>query len=254
MTRQASTAGSPRGARRRPRAARAGFWRAVGTSTSVHAVVLGAGVAWGLFSASGESRRVPSYAATFVPSATPELPSPERERLEPTLVAPEAVEPALRESEVWDEPEELFALEEPEPEVLGCERPHDWIASRPFEIGVLSPAPGPDPAPERELARVELPAEPLLRVDEPVPLTTPPPAYPRLSRRAGEEGSVLCSLELGVDGSVLAVEILESSGHPRLDLAAREALVGWRFEPRREAGAPVAARILHRVTFRLRES
>ncbi|NOT29528.1 MAG: TonB family protein [Planctomycetes bacterium] len=90
-----------------------------------------------------------------------------------------------------------------------------------------------------------------LTIVEPVARDTPRPGYPRLSRRAGEEGSVLCRLHVGADGRVSEVEVVESSGHERLDRAATETLVGWRFEPRREDGRPVAARILHRVTFRL---
>ena len=47
------------------------------------------------------------------------------------------------------------------------------------------------------------------------------------------------------------VEILRSSGHPGLDRAAREALRRWLFEPAREDGQAVAARVLHQVVFRL---
>jgi protein TonB len=84
-----------------------------------------------------------------------------------------------------------------------------------------------------------------------VALEAPPPAYPRLSLRAGEEGSVLCRLSISALGQVSSVEILESSGHARLDEAARGALLQWRFEPRRDAGLAVATTLEHRVIFRL---
>lgn len=263
MSRNGTTHGSAARLRQRPPVARTGFWRALGTSTSLHAAILGAGVALGLFRAGGEPRRVVSYSATFVPPAPTELRPEEPERLEPTLAEPDEAEPELRESEVWAESEPLFALAEPEPEAPPRARVLDWVAGHPFEIGTVSPTVSPEPAtapptptsaPSPPLASLEPQAAHPRRVSEPTPLRTPHPEYPRLSRRAGEEGSVLCRLQLGADGSVLGVEVVESSGHPRLDQAALAALAGWRFEPRREDGAPVAARILHRVTFRLRES
>jgi protein TonB len=78
-----------------------------------------------------------------------------------------------------------------------------------------------------------------------------PPAYPALSRRLGEEGTVLCRLSIAADGSVSAVEVLESSGFPRLDRAAEEGLREWTFRPAIAGGRPVARRIVHRVVFRL---
>jgi periplasmic protein TonB len=85
----------------------------------------------------------------------------------------------------------------------------------------------------------------------PVAQTTPAPGYPRLSRRSGEEGSVLCRLFLSELGEVTKVEVVESSGHERLDEAAKSALLTWRFHPRREGGRAVATTIDHRVVFKL---
>ena len=62
---------------------------------------------------------------------------------------------------------------------------------------------------------------------------------------------MLARLELDAEGRVKAVTILESSGHTRLDEAARVSLATWLFEPAREDGQPVPATIQHRVTFRL---
>jgi protein TonB len=88
-------------------------------------------------------------------------------------------------------------------------------------------------------------------LSEAVVVSAPRPEYPRLSKRSGEEGSVLCRLHIDTRGAVVEVEIVESSGHPRLDEAAKQTLAGWRFEPPRQAGQPVPAQVLHRVTFRL---
>jgi protein TonB len=81
------------------------------------------------------------------------------------------------------------------------------------------------------------------------PLQTAPPEYPRSSRCAGEEGSVLCQLSISEAGLVTAVVVLESSGHERLDEAAQATLRTWRFRPKTEDGRPVASLLEHRITF-----
>jgi protein TonB len=79
----------------------------------------------------------------------------------------------------------------------------------------------------------------------------PRPEYPAESVRSGEDGHVLCSLHIDARGSVTRVELLRSSGHPRLDAAAVEALSRWKFLPARKDGHAVACRVPHWVTFRL---
>ncbi|MFN0242370.1 MAG: energy transducer TonB [Planctomycetota bacterium] len=79
----------------------------------------------------------------------------------------------------------------------------------------------------------------------------PRPDYPPLSVRLGEEGHALCALTIRSDGVVERVDVIASSGHPRLDEAAKKALMRWRFRaPVPGAGAD-GLRIQHRVTFRL---
>jgi protein TonB len=82
-------------------------------------------------------------------------------------------------------------------------------------------------------------------------VSDPSPDYPQASVRRGEEGSVLCAMRVGQNGRVEDVEILRSSGHPGLDRAACESLRRWVFEPAREDGKAVTARVLHQVVFRL---
>jgi protein TonB len=222
-------------------------------SATAHALLLGAGVLWGVIAAGGEPGRSRAYSATFEPPRAVDVAAAEPERPEPVPVEPaEPGEPELRESEVWSEPDASAAVDEPLPERLVAA---DWQVERPFEAGAIGDvaAPAAEPAPEPPPpARVEPPVY-VLRIDEPVALETPAPAYPRLARRLGEEGSVLCRLQLSAQGLVTAVEIVESSGSERLDEAAREALLRWRYEPRREGGRAVATSLLHRVTFRLSE-
>lgn len=79
----------------------------------------------------------------------------------------------------------------------------------------------------------------------------PRPAYPRSSVRAEEEGTVVCRIHVAADGRVTSVDVVESSGHERLDRAAIEAIERWRFEPKRVDGRCMASSLVHRVTFRL---
>ncbi len=85
----------------------------------------------------------------------------------------------------------------------------------------------------------------------PVALQTFEPEYPRLSVRLGEEGTVVVRIDVGADGSVVDVAVLESSGFSRLDEAAVSALRRWVFKPALAAGRAVAGSLEHRVVFRL---
>jgi len=77
------------------------------------------------------------------------------------------------------------------------------------------------------------------------------PTYPRLSRRRGEEGTVLLQLMVRKDGSVAQVRIKQSSGYPRLDQAALEAVRGWKYNPATRDGKAIDYPYLQPVTFSL---
>ena len=87
--------------------------------------------------------------------------------------------------------------------------------------------------------------------EESVLLEAPTPRYPRASIRRGEEGRVLCRMHIDASGRVVRVEVLESSGHRRLDEAACAGLLHWRFKPRTEGGSAVGDVLDHPVEFRL---
>ncbi|MBL8863640.1 MAG: energy transducer TonB [Planctomycetes bacterium] len=75
------------------------------------------------------------------------------------------------------------------------------------------------------------------------------PHYPAISRRLGEEGSVVVAVQVRQDGEVVGVVIATSSGVPRLDEAVLAAARTWRFLPR--TGERGVDRIAHRFVFRL---
>jgi protein TonB len=82
-------------------------------------------------------------------------------------------------------------------------------------------------------------------------LDNPPPEYPRMSQRRGEEGTVLLWVAVAADGRPVDWRVERSSGHERLDRAALDAVAGWRFEPARRGRLPVAATVLVPMEFRL---
>mgnify|MGYP001266353819 CR=1 FL=1 len=82
-------------------------------------------------------------------------------------------------------------------------------------------------------------------------LENPPPAYPGISRRVGEQGRVILRVLVNAGGSADEVQVRESSGHARLDNAARDTVRGWRFVPAKRGDTPVPAWVLIPVSFRL---
>ncbi len=66
------------------------------------------------------------------------------------------------------------------------------------------------------------------------------PAYPPLSRRLNEEGSVTIRVLVGAAGNVVDATVETSSGYTRLDAAALDGVRhGYRFTPATEGGRPV---------------
>jgi protein TonB len=82
-------------------------------------------------------------------------------------------------------------------------------------------------------------------------LNNPKPAYPRASRRLSEQGTVTLRVRVGADGLPLAVELRQSSGFPRLDDAALDAVRQWRFVPARQGDTPIASWATVPIAFKL---
>lgn len=82
-------------------------------------------------------------------------------------------------------------------------------------------------------------------------LNNPAPTYPPFSLRLHEEGRVLLRVNVSAAGGALAVQLAQSSGHPRLDKAAREAVTRWRFVPASRGGEPIDAWVLVPIHFSL---
>ena len=90
-------------------------------------------------------------------------------------------------------------------------------------------APAPPPP-----AKVELPTS---KADY---LHNPPPDYPRMSKRLGEQGRVVVKVLIGEDGRPQKAELFTSSGFERLDKSAMEAAMRWRYVPGKRGGVAEA--------------
>lgn len=113
-------------------------------------------------------------------------------------------------------------------------------------VGVVEPQP---PAPP--LAPPAPPAPPVPPAPPPAPpappavtlpssnadyLNNPKPVYPAMSRRLNEQGKTVVRVLIGVDGLPRSATIHQSSGYERLDEAARNAVMSWRYVPGKRNG------------------
>ena len=98
---------------------------------------------------------------------------------------------------------------------------------------VAAPDPAVATAPSAP-AKVELPNS---KADY---LHNPPPEYPPMSVRRGEQGQVVLKVLIGADGLPQKVELLSSSGFERLDKAALDAAMRWRYVPGKRGGVAEA--------------
>lgn len=91
-----------------------------------------------------------------------------------------------------------------------------------------------DTAPAPAPPRVELPSS------DAQYLQNPKPAYPAISKRLGEQGKVVVRVLIGADGTAQKAEIRQSSGYERLDQAALNTVLAWRYVPGKRGGVPEA--------------
>lgn len=115
--------------------------------------------------------------------------------------------------------------------------------------------PEPEPPPQPVASSASPAPPPLVPVTPPVfnadYLENPSPAYPALSRRIGEEGRVVLRVLVNPAGRADEVQIRTSSGHVRLDEAARDTVRRWKFVPAKRGEQPIAAWVLIPISFRL---
>ena len=153
----------------------------------------------------------------------------------------------------------------PEPALLAPPPPSPPPAPEAPQTVAAPPPPAPPPAPpapppappEVNLGQLQIGAT---RVEDPDHVVSPaepdkgnaPPTYPREAERRNEAGTVVLRIHVGPDGYPAAVDVIESSGYPLLDQAARARLMVWHFQPGRNLdGAAVADTIEIGINFTL---
>lgn len=90
---------------------------------------------------------------------------------------------------------------------------------------------------------------PAVPATHPLAIDTPPPVYPLALACAGEGGEVVLVVSLDAKGAPADIKVESSSRRRALDVAAVEAVRGWRFKPATNRGQPVPANIRVPVNF-----
>lgn len=80
-------------------------------------------------------------------------------------------------------------------------------------------------------------------------LDNPTPSRSTLSRRLGEQGTLVLRILVGTDGKAQKIELQKSSGFDRLDRSAMDTLRNWRYKPGTRGGVPEAMWVDIPVTF-----
>lgn len=155
----------------------------------------------------------------------------------------------------------------PKPEPKPVAKPEPKPVAKP------TPKPTPKPEPVREVAQepvqqatpapVAQPAPPVQQANPapaaPAPITpprtdaahlnNPAPQYPALSRRLGEQGRVMLDVYILPDGSVGEIKLNRSSGFPRLDNAALQAVKTWKYVPAKRGDTAIPFWYVQPVSF-----
>ena len=110
----------------------------------------------------------------------------------------------------------------------------------------VTPVRPPEPAPPPPRAAVSV----LPRVDT---AASREPEYPLVSRRLGEQGTVILEVLVDESGRATDAKLVQSSGFPRLDEAALAGVkASYRFAPGTVDGKPQPMRYTFKFTWKLR--
>jgi len=109
----------------------------------------------------------------------------------------------------------------------------------PIHVAAAPPAPA-DPAPAPPAGAAGPPGPPDVRspAEDADYASTCRVVYPPMSRAMHERGRVVLKVLVGVDGRSKKLDMVRSSGSPRLDTAAQEAMRRCRFKPGTVNGVP----------------
>lgn len=173
-------------------------------------------------------------------------PSPAISALMVEILAPAAPQPAITppaSQPAQNKPVPQRRIEPQPQKVLAAQTDN---ASPAVEAMPVKEVATPAPAPAGPPATVTQP-----RFDADY-LSNPAPAYPPLSRRMGDEGKVVLRVQVEPNGRPAQIELRSSSGSPRLDQAAQDAVWRWKFVPAKRGDEAISAWVLVPITFTLK--
>lgn len=193
---------------------------AIAAVALLHTAVIGA-----LLHVRSEHGKVAHHALTVVDLTPPATPPPPDATPAPQEPASQTA-PPLPMTEVAQTAPMQIAIVDPLPE--------------PAPIIAAPPAPPAPPAQSSFVQARDLGTRVLSAI---------PPRYPTESRRKREQGTVVLSIVLSVEGEVSSISVAHSSGYSRLDEAAQRAVRKWRWAPTIRDGIPVMVRGLVEIPF-----
>ena len=199
------------------------------------------------------AQRADAPAPVATPTPIPAPPRPTVPKPAPVVKPkprPVAAKPAPRPQPVAERaPSPLPATPEPSAQPVAAPVA---LAPSPDAAAPAPPAPAAaNPAPPVVAATTRAPAPLELPSSDAQYLQNPKPRYPPISMRMGEQGTVLVQVLVSDKGVAKDVQIKTSSGFFRLDNAALEAVVRWRFVPGKRAGVAETMWFTVPITFGL---
>ena len=177
---------------------------------------------------------------TPVAPALPEPPRPEPPKPKPPKPEPPKPTPQR------PEPPKPEPLPEKPAQVAPAPAPAPVVPSPPAPATPAAPVvpPAPAPAPPKPVARTEV------SISASYAASNRKPEYPKMSQRLNEQGTVVLTVLVKSDGSAGDVEVKSSTGFPRLDRAAMDAVRSWHFNPATVDGKPVDKTYEVPITFK----
>lgn len=169
----------------------------------------------------------------------------------PVSVLSEVIEPP--QPQVTPTPSQPQPRPAPVPKAAPHPRPTAQPAPQPVAMATPTPEPQAptgvvEPQPPAPPVTAIAAAEPAAPPAPPAPpkielpsssaeyLNNPKPAYPRLSKSLNEQGKVVVRVFIDENGVATKAEIRTSSGYERLDQAALQTVLKWRYVPGKRAG------------------
>jgi protein TonB len=178
-------------------------------------------------------RAAPPPVPTPPPPPAPTPPPPPKPRVTPPAPPPVIATPPAPTPEST---QPAVAVVEPTPVA-----PPEPAPAAPAPVVVQAPPAPPAPPPEPrtiDIGAVRYRQQPVL-------------AYPAASRRFGETGRVSVRVRVDASGQPDAMHVVRSSGHPRLDAAALDAVRATRFHPYTQDGRAMPFWVVMPLIFEL---